>query len=118
MLDPNMERVIDDEVGVAVVFDKREEWEEVKEGFEDRDESEDDGDDEEAGTGQAELANTALDPQNPRPTLHSPSRYPQTRSLLPTKPPHFILGSETARELFDYRSFHRVIVWPRVCAEY
>lgn len=51
MLDPNMERVIDDEVGVAVVFDKREEWEEVKEGFENRDESEDDGDDEEAGTG-------------------------------------------------------------------
>ncbi|PBK90105.1 hypothetical protein ARMGADRAFT_1167003 [Armillaria gallica] len=108
-----MERVIDDEVGVAVVFDKREEWEEVKEGFEIGMSQRMMATTKRQGQGQAQLANTALDPQNPRPTLHSPSRYPQTRSLLPTKPPHFILGSETARELFDCRSFHRVIVWPQ-----
>ncbi|SJK99534.1 uncharacterized protein ARMOST_02839 [Armillaria ostoyae] len=49
MLDSNMERVPDNEVGVAVVFDKEVEGEEDKEGFENRDESDDD---EDAGTGQ------------------------------------------------------------------
>ncbi|SJK98702.1 probable ATP dependent RNA helicase [Armillaria ostoyae] len=54
MLDPDMERKdaeIDDEVGVAVVFDEEEQEEEDEEGFEIRDESDDD--DEEGGDGEA-----------------------------------------------------------------
>ncbi|KAH9932327.1 Sec63-domain-containing protein [Fomitopsis serialis] len=50
MADPDMERKdaeIDDEMGVAVVFDEEEEEEEEEEGFEVRDESDDEG--EEAG---------------------------------------------------------------------
>ncbi|KAK0203464.1 putative RNA helicase [Desarmillaria ectypa] len=53
MLDPDMERKdaeIDDEVGVAVVFDEEEQEEEDEEGFEIRDESDDD---EEGGDGEA-----------------------------------------------------------------
>ncbi|KAG7448800.1 Sec63-domain-containing protein [Guyanagaster necrorhizus] len=54
MLDPDMERKdaeIDDEVGVAVVFDEEEQEEEDEEGFEIRDESDDD--EEEDGDGDA-----------------------------------------------------------------
>ncbi|KAK0494609.1 putative RNA helicase [Armillaria luteobubalina] len=54
MLDPDMERKdaeIDDEVGVAVVFDEEEQEEEDEEGFEIREESDDD--DEEGGDGEA-----------------------------------------------------------------
>lgn len=54
MVDPDMERKdaeIDEEMGVAVVFDEEEEEEEEDEGFEVRDESDEEG--EEAGEGEA-----------------------------------------------------------------
>ena len=61
MADPDMERKdaeIDEEMGVAVVFDEEEEEEEEEEGFEVRDESDEEG--EEAGVGEGEAPPDSL----------------------------------------------------------
>ncbi|KAI0731785.1 Sec63-domain-containing protein [Fomitopsis betulina] len=58
MADPDMERKdaeIDDEIGVAVVFDEEEEEEEEEEGFEVRDESDEEDEEAEVAEGEAPL---------------------------------------------------------------